>query len=43
MLRASDIPVEVREDYLSRLEAAVGDDKELGAVLRALRAELASG
>lgn len=43
LLISADMPVEVREDYLSRLEAAAGDADELGAVLSALRAELASG
>ena len=43
LLMSSDMSVEVREDYLSRLEAAAGDTEKLGAVLRTIRAELASG
>lgn len=42
-LQETDLSVEVREDYLSRLETASGNEDELAAVLEALRAELASG
>lgn len=43
LLQESDLPVEIRQDYLSRLETAFEDREKLAAVLAALRAELAPG
>jgi hypothetical protein len=43
MMQESDMPIELRNDYLTRLETAYGDDDALAAVLAQLRADLQDG
>jgi len=43
LLQESDLPVELRNDYITRLDTAAEDDDALAAVLRQLREDLDAG
>lgn len=43
LLQESDLPVELRNDYITRLDTSAEDDDALAAVLRQLREDLDAG
>jgi len=43
LLQESDMPVELRNEYITRLDTADDDDEELAAILRQLRDDLNAG
>jgi len=43
LLQESDLPVELRNEYITRLDTAAEDDEALAAILRQLREDLNAG